>query len=167
MVDECVIQDHIEAHAELREDGQQKDYITLPENERFSWKLSDVPQVYRHAKCGKRTGMPEEIIRSYLANPFMYGSDETYCTGCQDHVPNSECNWTETGQNLQEYMDELRAEARARESAVSAEKRAGKGSWLGEDDGLNAVERPRKRVPVWAWLILVYIAIKLIIMLNR
>jgi hypothetical protein len=53
--------------------------------------------------------MPEEIIRSYLRNPFLYMADATFCCGCGTHVPDRECTWRETGENLQEYMDGLRA----------------------------------------------------------
>jgi hypothetical protein len=50
--------------------------------------------------------MPEEIIRSYLANPFLY-NDTTLCTGCGDYVPVSEVFWVETGQSLAEYNQAL------------------------------------------------------------
>ena len=100
---------HEAKHRKVREDGQQTDYVTLPEEERASGDLSDVPQVYVHRKCGVATGMPEEIIRTYLKNPYTYSADATYCCGCRTHVPNRECDWTETGEDLQTYMDKLRA----------------------------------------------------------
>ena len=53
--------------------------------------------------------MPEEIIRSYLKNPYMYMADATFCCGCGKHVPFRECKWTETGEDLQTYTDKLRA----------------------------------------------------------
>jgi hypothetical protein len=53
--------------------------------------------------------MPDEIVRSYLKNPYMYMADATFCCGCGKHVPFRECKWEETGENLQDYMDELRA----------------------------------------------------------
>jgi hypothetical protein len=40
--------------------------------------------------------MPEEIIRSYLANPFLYGGG-SFCWGCNDYVQEAELFWTETG----------------------------------------------------------------------
>ena len=101
---------HVEEHMKLRPDGQQSEYVTLPEEERAAGSLHGVPQVYVHQKCGAATGMPEEIIRSYLQNPYLYLADKTFCTGCGKHVWNRECEWTETGENLQEYMDRLRAE---------------------------------------------------------
>jgi len=54
--------------------------------------------------------MPEEIIRSYLKNPYLYSADMSFCTGCKTHVPCLELVWTETGENMQVYNDRLRAE---------------------------------------------------------
>jgi hypothetical protein len=54
--------------------------------------------------------MPEEMVRSYLKNPFLYLADATFCTGCGAHVPLRECKWLETGEDLQTYMNRLRAE---------------------------------------------------------
>ena len=101
---------HREQHLKLRADGQQTDYATLPEADRENGPLYGVPQVYVHRKCGNATGMPEDIIRSYLKNPYMYLADETFCTGCGTHVAMGECQWQETGENLQTYMNRLRAE---------------------------------------------------------
>ena len=53
--------------------------------------------------------MPEEIIETYLTNPWFYLSDKTFCTGCGTHVRQGECTWEETGENLQTYSDRLRA----------------------------------------------------------
>jgi hypothetical protein len=100
---------HEAEHKKPRADGQQTDYATLPDDERDQGDLTDVPQVYVHHKCGVATCMPEEIVRSYLQNPYLYLADATFCCGCGKHVPNRECSWTETGENLQEYMERLRA----------------------------------------------------------
>jgi hypothetical protein len=100
---------HEANHRMTREDGQQNEYVTLPEDQRETGDLDGVPQVYVHQKCGVATGMPEEIIRTYLKNPYIYSGDATYCCGCSTHVPNRECVWTETGEDLQTYMDKLRA----------------------------------------------------------
>jgi hypothetical protein len=62
--------------------------------------------VYAHPKCGVGTKMPEEIVRSYLVNPFLSGSG-SFCCGCGDYVPEEELFWTETGQNVAEYQREL------------------------------------------------------------
>lgn len=108
-IDEGKFAAHEAKHLKARPDGQQTDYATLPEDERDQSNLDEVPQVYVHRKCGVATRMPEEIIRSYLQNPFMYMADETFCCGCRKHVPFRECVWTETNEDLQAYTDRLRA----------------------------------------------------------
>jgi hypothetical protein len=100
---------HEARHRKTRPDGQQTDYATLPDEERETGDLAGVPRVYVHRKCGVATQMPEEIIRSYLKNPYLYSSDETFCCGCGRHVKERECAWAETGEDLQSYMDRLRA----------------------------------------------------------
>ena len=100
---------HRKRHLDLRSDGQQNEYASLPPEEREVSDLKGVPQVYLHRRCGAETVMPEEIIRSYLVNPYLYYSDQTFCAGCGEHIPNRECVWTETGENLQVYIDRLRA----------------------------------------------------------
>lgn len=108
-IDEATLPAHEAKHRKARPDGQQNDYATLPEEDREQGDLTGVPKVYIHRKCGAATGMPEGIIRSYLKNPYMYMADATFCTGCGKHVPVRECEWTETGENLQSYMNKLRA----------------------------------------------------------
>ena len=101
---------HVKEHTKLQDDGQQVDYATLPADQRHGVELDfeNAPKWYQHQKCGQVTGMPHEIIKTYLKNPYFY-SGMTFCTGCEDHVPESECVWEETGQNLSEYKDELKA----------------------------------------------------------
>ncbi len=109
-IDTAAYSSHKAEHLKARPDGQQSEYATLPPEEREQGSLSGVPTVYVHVKCGAATGMPEEIVRSYLKNPYMYLADATFCTGCGTHVPFRDCKWTETGENLQTYTDRLRAE---------------------------------------------------------
>jgi hypothetical protein len=109
-VDQATYAAHCEQHLKPRADGQQTDYTTLPPEDREQGSLRGVPQVYVHRCCGATTGMPEDIIRSYLKNPYLYLADQTFCTGCGKHVPFRDCEWTETGEELQSYMDRLRAE---------------------------------------------------------
>jgi hypothetical protein len=101
---------HIREHEKLRPDGQQQEHATLPPEERATGDLARVSRVYFHSVCGVQTGMPEEIVRSYLVNPFLY-TGGTFCCGCNGYVKFSSVTWTETGQSLQEYFDELRAQA--------------------------------------------------------
>jgi hypothetical protein len=108
-IDDTIYASHCAGHTRLRPDGQQKDYMTLPPEEREQGPLDGVPRVYRHERCGQCTGMPEEIIRTYLKDPFTYMADRSFCTGCGKHVPFRELIWVETGENMQEYTDRLRA----------------------------------------------------------
>lgn len=108
-IDSLEFSAHCEEHRRLRPDGQQNEYMTLPPEEREPGPLDGVPRVYRHWRCGRCTGMPEEIIRTYLKNPFTYMADRSFCTGCGTHVPCRELVWVETGENMQEYNDRLRA----------------------------------------------------------
>jgi hypothetical protein len=108
-IDSSAYSAHEAEHRRLRPDGQQDKYVTLPPEGRFEGSLDGVPSVYRHEKCGRATGMPEEIIRSYLMNPYLYLADRTFCTGCGKHVPCRELRWLETGEDLQTYNDRLRA----------------------------------------------------------
>ena len=100
---------HIAAHARRRADGQQKDHYTVEPAQRFEGDLTGVPRVYVHAKCGGRTQMPEEIVRSYLADPFLYNGT-TFCVGCHTYISMRELTWAETGENLSDYMKQLRRE---------------------------------------------------------
>ena len=102
---------HVGRHQERRADGQMRDHVTLPPAARRRGRLDGVPTVYVHRRCGEATRMPEEIVRSYLKNPFLYNG-ETFCYGCNAYVPLRQCRWEETGQPLDEYFDGLRAEAR-------------------------------------------------------
>lgn len=101
---------HCAEHQSLRSDGQQQEYVTLPPENRTTQSLEDEPQVYCHSKCGAGTQMPEEIVRSYLVNPYLYLADSTFCTGCGTHVPLQECHWVETGEDLQTHIDRLRSQ---------------------------------------------------------
>ncbi len=98
---------HTAKHTLLRPDGQQVEYSTLPPTDRYEGSLDGVPQLYRHPKCGVVTRMPEDIIRSYLVNPFLYGAG-SFCCGCGEHLPENDLFWCETGQNMAEYTAELR-----------------------------------------------------------
>ena len=99
---------HVMRHTILRSDGQMHDHITLKENKRYIGSLDGIPQVYYHSKCGGETGMPEEIIRSYLVKPDMY-SDLSFCCGCGRYIPYKELYWVETGECLADYFKNLRS----------------------------------------------------------
>jgi hypothetical protein len=103
---------HVRSHTKKLADGQQSDHITAAPSTRYQGSLDGVPQSYHHPKCGGSTGMPEDIIRSYLVNPFMYNG-KTFCTGCGKYVDDSELYWIETGQRMSEYRLELQASFRS------------------------------------------------------
>ena len=94
---------HRAKHTELLPDGQMTDHITVHPQDQYQGSLAGVPQVYRHTRCEVETGMPDEIIRSYLVNPFLY-SGGSFCCGCNDYVPVEELFWVETGQSLADYF---------------------------------------------------------------
>jgi hypothetical protein len=97
---------HLGIHTSTKEDGQMRDHVSLKEEERYSGSLDNVPQVYHHPMCGGHTGMPEFIIRSYLANPTTY-NNYTFCTGCNAYVHSSQLFWVETGENVMQYRNGL------------------------------------------------------------
>lgn len=99
---------HRKSHDGVREDGQHNEYPTLPPEEQYRGSLDNVPKWYVHDQCGQTTGMPEEIIRTYLVNPYFYGYS-SYCGGCQTHVSAKELKWTETGEYLMDYTRRLQA----------------------------------------------------------
>jgi hypothetical protein len=79
----------------------------LPDNEQFAGPLDGVPRIYRHAKCGVETEMPEEVIRSYLADPWMY-NDWVWCCGCEDNIRQQDLTWTESSEPLDAYFARLK-----------------------------------------------------------
>src|SRR5262245_8160498 len=70
----------------------------------------DTPRVYKHKKCGAKVRMPDDVILVYLDDPFFY-NEFTDCSRCGDAVPRRECVWVDTGQRMDEYFEDLQAEA--------------------------------------------------------
>ena len=99
---------HVARHSRLLPDGQMTDHATMRPDERYEGSLAGIPQVYEHAECGGHTGMPEVVMRSYLANPFLYG--RMFCCGCGQYIATDELAWTETSQNMADYFQELQEE---------------------------------------------------------
>jgi len=97
---------HKAKHTKAMPDGQMTDHVTLDPKKRHHASLAGVPRAYRHPKCGGVTIMPEEIVRSYLVNPFLYSS-RTFCCGCNGYVPQDQVFWIETGEGLTDYFREL------------------------------------------------------------
>lgn len=101
---------HRAKHTAPLPDGRMKGHITVHPTGRHKGALKGVPQVYRHPECGVGTKMPEEFIRSYLVNPFLYGGG-SFCCGCNDYVPEAELFRTETGRTMAEYNRDLKSAA--------------------------------------------------------
>ncbi len=97
---------HAKSHRGAMPDGQQKSYPSLPPEKRYQGSLEGIPKVYHHATCGASTQMPEEIIRTYLVDPFFYGYS-SFCAGCGKHISGRQLVWTETGENLYAYTKRL------------------------------------------------------------
>ncbi|MBC7853597.1 MAG: hypothetical protein IAF94_09185 [Pirellulaceae bacterium] len=95
-----IFDEHVASHTRLLPDGQMKDHVTVRPEERFAGDLAKEPRWYVHPKCGGVTGMPEEIIRSYMVDPFLY-NESSFCTGCHGYVPTAELFWQETNESLQ------------------------------------------------------------------
>jgi hypothetical protein len=68
---------------ETTEDGQQKAYLVLSEEERAKGFVRPVREVYIHLKCGTETRMPRAIAETYARTPGFYGA--TFCCACGAH----------------------------------------------------------------------------------
>ena len=104
-----VFDEHVASHTRLLPDGQMKDHVTVRPEERFAGDIAKEPRWYVHPRCGGVTGMPEEIIRSYMVDPFLY-NESSFCTGCHSYVPTAELFWQETNESLQSTSYRRKAE---------------------------------------------------------
>jgi hypothetical protein len=82
----------------------------------------DEPRSYLHHACGQVTIMPDKVIQQYLDNPRSF-SRSTFCAYCKKQVPEQDCTWQETGENLRDYFNQLQQEyddhSRATGSAIN------------------------------------------------
>lgn len=67
------------------------------------------PQAYFHPNCGTVMKMPEDIIYTYLADPFACKDYPFYC-GCGAYILQEQLYWRETGQCLADYFRALQQE---------------------------------------------------------
>ncbi|MCE9524739.1 MAG: hypothetical protein K8R36_01645 [Planctomycetales bacterium] len=104
-----IFDQHVASHMQKLSDGQMKDHVTVRPEERFAGDIAKEPKWYVHPKCGGVTGMPEEIIRSYMADPFLY-NESSFCTGCHNYVSTAELYWQETNESLQAASYRRKAE---------------------------------------------------------
>jgi hypothetical protein len=70
-------------HRELKENGQQKDYVILSAEERKKGFVRPVRRTYRHILCGSTTTMNQSIAETYARDPTFYSG--TFCCQCHKH----------------------------------------------------------------------------------
>lgn len=70
-------------HRELKENGQQKGYVVLSEEERAKGFVRPVRRSYLHQKCGAVTTMGQALAETYAADPYFYSG--TFCVACGSH----------------------------------------------------------------------------------
>lgn len=85
-------------HRELKENGQQKDYVVLTEEERAKGFVRPVRLKYIHKTCGVETRMSESIAETYARNPKFYNA--TFCVSCKAHYVLSQFLWSDTDQEV-------------------------------------------------------------------
>ena len=79
------------------ENGMQKKYLVLSEEERSKGFVRPFRDTYIHLTCGVETVMGESIAATYARDPYFYGA--TYCVRCKGHFPvgiNGEFVWSKT-----------------------------------------------------------------------
>ena len=101
---------HSQELTKLRENGQMVGHLSLPDDEKYQGSLEGVPQIFYHPACGSYTDMGEDVVRNYLADPFLY-SEYSFCTGCGQYPYWGDLTWKETGENLQTYFEDLQNKA--------------------------------------------------------
>lgn len=84
-------------HRELKENGQQKAYVVLSEEERAKGFVRPVRTSYKHEKCGTTTTMGRSIAETYARDVKFYSG--TFCCACGSHFPLVEFKWLD-GQEM-------------------------------------------------------------------
>ena len=79
------------SHTEIKDNGQQKDYIILTPEERAKGFVRPVRRSYIHTVCGNDTRMSQEIAETYARDPKFYNG--TFCCACGKHFPLTEFVW--------------------------------------------------------------------------
>ncbi|HEY5235773.1 MAG TPA: hypothetical protein VIJ14_06315 [Rhabdochlamydiaceae bacterium] len=79
------------SHKILREDGQQKAYVVLSEEERKKGFIRPLRNKYIHNTCGVLTRMGNALSETYARDPYFYSG--TFCCGCGSHFPLEEFKW--------------------------------------------------------------------------
>lgn len=85
-------------YRETKDNGQQKAYVILSEEERAKGFIRPVRRSYTHEKCGVSTKMGLALCETYARDPKFYGA--TFCTGCGAHFPVAEFKWDRTDEKV-------------------------------------------------------------------
>lgn len=88
-------------HLDLKENGQQADYVILSAEERAKGFVEPVRRSYRHLKCGVVTTMGQALAETYARDPGFYSG--TFCCGCRAHFAvgaDGEFVWDGTDQKV-------------------------------------------------------------------
>lgn len=72
-------------HRELKDNGQQKDYVILSPEERAKGFVRPVRRTYLHVVCNTTTKMAQAIAETYARDPRFYIG--TFCVQCGQHYP--------------------------------------------------------------------------------
>lgn len=62
---------------------------------------------YYHPQCGGSTAMPPHTMHQMSADPFAFG-DKVGCAHCGKQVAEAEIFWSDSGQSLADYRQELK-----------------------------------------------------------
>lgn len=73
------------SHTELKDNGQQKDYVVLCDKELSKGAVRHYRNSYRHLKCGSITTMGRSLAETYARDPGFYSG--TFCAKCGGHFP--------------------------------------------------------------------------------
>ena len=87
-----------EDYCELKENGQQKGYVVLSQEERDKGFVRPVRDAYIHTKCGIETIMAMSLAETYAREPSFYNG--TFCAGCKKHFPLCDFLWSDTDEQV-------------------------------------------------------------------
>jgi len=85
-------------YKELKENGQQIDYLVLCPEERAKGFVRPYRDSYIHKSCGGLTKMSRSIAETYARNPYFYSG--TFCINCGKHFPLEEFVWNGTDEQV-------------------------------------------------------------------
>lgn len=88
-------------HLELKDNGQQQDYVVLTAEERAKGFVEPLRRSYRHLKCGVVTTMGQSLAETYARDPAFYSG--AFCCGCRTHFAvgaDGEFVWDGTDQKV-------------------------------------------------------------------